>query len=71
MRERDRYRDRETRRERQRQTDRHRERDLSKIIACLPTMNEYVGLFEKALTGSFSCVNTRLSFGYRYFVSKR
>ena len=72
-RDRDRDRDRERHRDRQtdRQTERHRERDLSKIITCLPTMNEHVGLFEKTLTGSFSCVNTRLSFDYRYFVSKR
>ena len=73
MRERQIQRQRDTQRETETETGRQtqRERDLSKIIACLPTMNEYVGLFEKALTGSFSCVNTRLSFGYRYFVSKR
>ena len=38
------------------------ERDLSKIIISLPTNNEHVELFEKTLTGGFSCVNTRLPF---------
>ena len=73
QRQKERQRDTHTETERDRETDRQtqRERDLSKIITCLPTMNEHVGLFEKALTGSFSCVNTHLSFGYRYFVSKR
>ena len=38
------------------------ERDLSKIIISLPTNHDHVELFEKTLTGDFSCVNTRLSF---------
>ena len=38
------------------------ERDLSKIIISLPNNNEHIELFEKTLTGGFSCVNTRLSF---------
>ena len=38
------------------------ERYLSKITISLPTNNEHVVLFEKTLTGDFSCVNTRLSF---------
>ena len=32
-----------------------RERDLSEIIISLPTNNEHIKLFEKTLTGSFSC----------------
>ena len=39
-----------------------KERDISKIIIDLRTNNENVELFEKTLTGGFSCVNTRLSF---------
>ena len=35
---------------------------LSKFIIALPTSNEIVEVFEKTVTGDFSCVNTRLSF---------
>ena len=35
---------------------------LSKVIIALPTSNEFINLFEQALTGGFSCVNTRLAF---------
>ena len=38
------------------------ERDLSKVIIALPTSNEIVDVFEKTLTGGFSCVNNRLAF---------
>ena len=38
------------------------ERDLSKVIIVLPTTTEIVGVFERTLTGGFSCVNTRLAF---------
>ena len=38
------------------------ERDISKIIISLATNNEYLELFEKTLTGGFSCVNTWLPF---------
>ena len=38
------------------------ERDLSKVIIALPTSDEIVDVFEKTLTGGFSCVNTRLAF---------
>ena len=38
------------------------ERDLSKVIIALPTSNEIVDVFEKTLTGGFSCINTRLAF---------
>ena len=35
---------------------------MSKVIIALPTSNEVVDIFEKTLTGGFSCVNTRLAF---------
>ena len=38
------------------------QRDLSKIIIALPTSNSIVEVFEKAVTGGFSGVNTRLVF---------
>ena len=36
------------------------EREMSKVIIVLPTSNEVVDIFEKTLTGGFSCVNTRV-----------
>ena len=38
------------------------EREMSKVITALPISNEVVDIFEKTLTGGFSCVNTRLAF---------
>ena len=38
------------------------EHEMSKIIIALPTSSKVVDTFEKTLTGSFSCVNTRLAF---------
>ena len=38
------------------------EREMSKVIIALPTSSEVVDIFEKTLTGGFSCVNTRLAF---------
>ena len=38
------------------------ERDLSKVIIALPASNKVAEVFEKTLSGGFSCVNTRLSF---------
>ena len=38
------------------------ERKMSEVIIALPTSNEVVNIFEKTLTGGFSCVNTRLTF---------
>ena len=35
---------------------------MSKVIIALPTSNDIVDIFEKTLTGGFSCVNTRLTF---------
>ena len=37
-------------------------REMSKVIIVLPTSKEVVDIFEKTLTGGFSCVNTRLAF---------
>ena len=36
--------------------------EMSKVIIALSTSNEVVDIFEKTLTGGFSCVNTRLAF---------
>ena len=39
------------------------QREESKCCIALPTNAEHVRLFEKTLTGGFSCVNKRLAFG--------
>ena len=38
------------------------ERNLSKVITALPTNKTIIEIFEKTITGDFSCVNTRLGF---------
>ena len=38
------------------------ERNLSKVIIELPTNKTIIEIFEKTITGDFSCVNTRLGF---------
>ena len=38
------------------------QREQSKCILALPTNNCHVKIFERTLSGGFSCVNTRLSF---------
>ena len=38
------------------------QRDLSKVIIALPATSAHTEIFEKTLTGGFSCVNTRLGF---------
>ena len=38
------------------------ERGMSKVIITFPTSVEHLEIFEKTVTGGFSCVNTRLSF---------
>ena len=35
---------------------------MSKTIITLPTSSEIIDIFEKTLTGGFSCVNTGLAF---------
>ena len=36
--------------------------EQSKVILALPTNNSIMEIFEKTLTGGFTCANTRLSF---------
>ena len=43
---------------------------FSKAIIALPTQTEIVELFEKALIGRFSCVNTRLAFDLSILLPK-
>ena len=38
------------------------EREMSKVIITFPTNVEHLEIFEKTVTGGFSCVNTRLAF---------
>ena len=38
------------------------EREMSKVIVTFPTNVEHLEIFEKTVTGGFSCVNTRLAF---------
>ena len=38
------------------------QREQSKIVLALPTNNSIVEIFEKTLTGGFSCVNASLFF---------
>ena len=38
------------------------ERKMSRIILLLPTKLEHIEIFEQAVTGGFSSVNTRLAF---------
>ena len=38
------------------------QREQSKIVLALPTNNSIVEIFEKTLTGDFSCVNANLFF---------
>ena len=38
------------------------EREISKVIIAFPTTAEHLEIFEKTITGGFSCVNTRLAF---------
>ena len=35
------------------------ERDLSKVTTALPTNTDVVEMFQKTITGRFSCINTR------------
>ena len=39
-----------------------KQKDQANNILALPTDNKQMETFEKTLSGSFSCVNTRLSF---------
>ena len=44
------------------------QREQSKCILSLPTNNCYVEIFEKTLSGGFSCVNTRLLFDTEFLM---
>ena len=46
------------------------QRDKSKCLIILPTEAEHVRVFEKTLTGGFSCVNTRLAFDSQILLAK-
>ena len=46
------------------------EREMSKVIISFPTKMEHYEIFEKTVTGGFSCVNTRLAFDTSIFTKK-
>ena len=43
-------------------------REMSRFIIALPTSNGIVDIFEQAITGDFSSVNTRLAFDTEIFL---
>ena len=45
------------------------EREMSKIILALPTRYDHVKIFEEAVIGGFSCVNTILAFDSQILLS--
>ena len=47
------------------------EREMSKVIIALPTTAEHLEIFEKTVTGGFSCVNTRLAFDTAVLLPKK
>ena len=47
------------------------EREMSKVIIALPTTAEHLEIFEKTVTGGFSCVNTRLAFDSAILLPKK
>ena len=47
------------------------EREMSKVIIALPTNTDHVEIFEKTVTGGFSCVNTRLAFDSQILLPKK
>ena len=47
------------------------EREMSKVIIALPTTAEHLEIFEKTVTGGFSCVNTRLAFDSTILLPKK
>ena len=46
------------------------EREMSKVIISFPTNMEHYEIFEKTVTGGFSCVNTRLAFDTSIFTKE-
>ena len=47
------------------------EREMSKVIISFPTNVEHHEIFEKTITGGFSCVNTRLAFDSLIYLPKK
>ena len=47
------------------------EREMSKVIIALPTTAEHLEIFEKTVTGGFSCVNTCLAFDSAILLPKK
>ena len=47
------------------------EREISKVIIALPTNPDHVEIFEKTVTGAFSCINTRLAFDSQILLPKK
>ena len=46
-------------------------REMSKVIISFPTNVEHLEIFEKTITGGFSCVNTRLAFDTSILLPKK
>ena len=44
---------------------------MSKVIISFPTNVEHHEIFEKTITGGFSCVNTRLAFDSSIYLPKK
>ena len=47
------------------------EREMSRVIISFPTNVEHLEIFEKTITGGFSCVNTRLAFDTSILLPKK
>ena len=47
------------------------EREMSKVIITFPTNVDHLEIFEKTITGGFSCVNTRLAFDTSILLPKK
>ena len=47
------------------------EREMSKVIIAFPTNPDHVEIFEKTVTGGFSCINTRLAFDTQILLPKK
>ena len=47
------------------------EREMSRVIISFPTNVEHLEIFEKTITGGFSCVNTRLAFDTTILLPKK
>ena len=46
-------------------------KEISKVIIAFPTTAEHLEIFEKTITGAFSCVNTRLAFDSAILLPKK